>query len=93
MANLYELLIIIHPEKDSSKTISQIEKLLKKFGGNLEIKDEWGMRKLAYPIEDQTKGYYVLFFIKLGALQVKPLSEAFKIEEEIMREIIVRRNF
>lgn len=91
MVNLYELLIIIHPEKDSSKVISQIEKLLKKFGGKLQTKDEWGMRALSYPIKKQSEGYYVLFICELTPAQVKLLNEALGLEEEVLRQMIVRK--
>lgn len=91
--NKYELLVIIHPEKDSSKVISQIEKLLKKFGGKVETKDEWGMRALSYPIKKQGEGYYVLFIIEIEPAQVKLLNEALGLEEDILRQMIVRRNF
>ena len=91
MKNKYELLVIIHPEKDSSKVISQIEKLLKKFGGKVETKDEWGMRQFSYPINKQNKGYYVLFIVEIEPAQIKLLNEALRLEEEILRQIIARR--
>lgn len=91
IVNKYELLVIIHPESDSSKVISQIEKLLKKFGGKLQTKDEWGMRKFSYPIKKRNEGYYVLFIIEMEPLQIKSLNEALGLEEEILRQIIVRR--
>lgn len=92
MKNKYELLVIIHPEKDSSKVISQIEKLIKKFGGKVETKDEWGMRQLSYPIKKQNNGYYALFIIEIEAAQVKSLNGALGLEEEVLRQIIVRKN-
>ena len=91
MKNKYELLVIIHPEKDSSKVISQIEKLLKKFGGKVETKDEWSMRQFSYPINKQNKGYYVLFIVEIEPAQIKLLNEALELEEEILRQIIVRQ--
>ena len=90
MKNKYELLVIIHPEKDSSKVISQIEKLIKKFGGKVETKDEWGMRQLSYPIKKQGEGYYTLFIVELEASKVKSLGEALNIEEEVLRQMIIK---
>lgn len=90
MKNKYELLLIIHPEKDSSKVISQIERLLKKFGGKLQTKDEWGMRTLSYPIEKQSEGYYVLFIVEIEPAQVKLLNEALGLEEDILRQMITK---
>ncbi|MBM4401700.1 MAG: 30S ribosomal protein S6 [Candidatus Cloacimonetes bacterium] len=91
--NKYELLVIINPTSDSSKVISQIEKLVKKFKGKVETKDEWGTRTLSYPIKRKGQGFYVLFIVEMEAVQVKPFAEALKLEEEILRQMIIKANF
>ena len=53
--------------------------------------EEWGKRKLAYEIDDQTEGYYVLMSFSSGAEFPAELDRVFGITDGIMRSMIVCR--
>lgn len=86
----YEVLYIINP------TLAEegIQALVEKFKGIVEDHgtltsiDEWGKRRLAYPIEDLTEGYYVLMTCEAKPEFPAELDRVFKITEGIMRSLI-----
>ena len=72
--------------------------LLEKFkgmieaNGTLESVDEWGKRKLAYPIEDELEGYYVLFNYQAEPEFPAELDRVFKITDGVLRSLIIRKD-
>lgn len=92
--NKYELLYII----SSDVAEEQREELIKKFssyveskGGTVEGIDKWGMRKLAYPINFKTEGYYLLMNITLNPQEVDAMAKLMNITEGIVRQLFVRK--
>ena len=91
--NKYEMLYII----DAGLTDEAKEALIAKFvdvvnnnGGKVEKVDKWGLRKLVYPINYKTEGYYVLMsFESTGAL-VDELKRIAGITDGIMRRLITK---
>ena len=59
--------------------------------GTLESTEEWGPRKLAYLIEKQSDGYYVLFHFTAGPDFPAELERLYNINENVLRSIVVRR--
>ena len=92
ITNSYETLFII----DAQLSEEAIKALVEKFtsliakNGNVEEVDEWGKRRLAYPINDLTEGYYVLVKFSAPAQFVSELERIFGITEGIMRSIVVK---
>ena len=63
MLNKYESIYIINPNVDAEGIKGLVEKfnaLIESEGGKVTETNEWGMKKLAYPIKKLTQGYYVL---------------------------------
>ena len=97
--NSYETLYIIKPDVEEEARKALIEKfavIITHDGGEIESTDEWGMRKLAYPIHyknegDYTEGYYVLVNFKASPTLPAELERNFKITDSIMRFIVVRK--
>lgn len=92
--NKYELLYIISSDVAEEKR----EELIKKFssyveskGGTVDGIDKWGMRKLAYPINFKTEGFYVLMNLTLGAQEVDAMAKLMNITEGIVRQMFVRK--
>lgn len=91
----YESIIVF----STKQTEEQIKALVEKFsdmitrdGGTLESIDEWGKRRLAYPINYETDGYYVLYnFISAPNLPAE-LDRVIKITEGVIRSIIIAKN-
>lgn len=92
--NSYETIFII----DASLEEAQIAAAQEKFtsliaaNGSVESVDEWGKRRLAYEIKDKTEGYYVLVNFKADAEFPKELDRKFKIDDSILRTIIIRKD-
>lgn len=91
--NKYETIFVI----DSTKTEEEITALIEKFKsliekyGEIESVDDWGKRRLAYPINDLTEGYYVLVNFKSNPEFPTELERVYGITDGIIRDIVVRR--
>ena len=80
-----------------NKTDEDVQALVEKFkaliekNGTLESVDEWGSRKLAYLINDETDGYYVLFNFESEPTFPAELERIAGITEGVLRSIVVRK--
>ena len=90
--NSYETLFVIDPDLTEEATSALVEKFTKLISDNGEIEsvDEWGKRRLAYPINDKPEGYYVLVNFKSDASLPSELERIFGITEGILRSIVIR---
>jgi small subunit ribosomal protein S6 len=70
--------------------IERFSNLIVAEGGEVEKIDEWGKRRLAYPIEDFREGYYVLMNFKADPQLPSELERNYKITDEVIRYIIIR---
>ena len=92
--NKYEALYVITPELDEETTKAIIEKfngIIAQNGGTVEEVNEWGKRRLAYPINYKTEGYYVLVNFEAASSFPMELERNFKNDENIIRFVVVRR--
>ena len=87
----YEALYILKPDLNED----QIKALVERFKGVVEANgtvseiDEWGKRRLAYPIQDQTDGHYVRMTFTAAPAFPAELDRIFRITDGILRSIIV----
>ena len=91
--NSYETLFVIDPDLTEEGTRAMVEKFTKLItdnGGEIESVDEWGKRRLAYPINDKPEGYYVLVNFKSETSLPSEMERIFNITEGIMRSIVIR---
>ncbi len=88
----YEVMYIIRPNVDEEGRKAVIEEINEVFTKNAstvtEVK-EWGLRELAYEIDGETKGYYVLVNVEATTEAVKEFERKANIEEKIIRHIVV----
>ncbi len=92
--NKYETLYVINAELTDEEIKSVIEKFAKVItdnGGEIEKVDEWGKRRLAYPINYKTEGYYVLVLFEAEGPVPAELQRNLKNDERIMRYVVERR--
>ena len=90
--NQYEVMYVIDPALEDSARIELINRfsdLVKKNGGEVDRVDEWGKRRLAYPINDLMEGYYVLMTFNAAAAIPAELDRVFRITDGVMRSMIV----
>ncbi len=91
--NKYETIFVI----DASLAEDQIEALVEKFksliaeNATTESVDVWGKRRLAYPIDYKTEGYYVLINFECQAEFIAELERIYNITDGILRTIVVRK--
>ena len=90
--NSYETLFVV----DFSLGEDAVKELVNKFttliadNGAIDSIDEWGKRRLAYPINDKNDGYYVLVNFKSEGSFTAELERVFGITEGILRSIVIR---
>lgn len=87
----YETIFIVNPKLDEEARTAVIErfKSLVEANGTLEEVDEWGIRKLAYEIQDEREGYYVLMNFESAPEFPAELDRIYNITDGIIRSIIV----
>src|SRR5690606_13780018 len=90
----YETVVIIRPDLDDADTYAIVERLeaaIAENGGALLIRDDWGKRKLAYPIEKHQKGHYVLLNYIAPASLVTELERRTRIIDTVIRFLTVKQ--
>lgn len=94
MSAKYETIMVLSTKLDEDATKALVEKFtgLIAANGTVESIDEWGKRKLAYEIEDETEGYYVLVNFDADADFIKELDRVYQITDGVLRTIIVRKD-
>jgi small subunit ribosomal protein S6 len=93
MMNHYETLFVIRPTLTEEEIKSQIEKvkgILEKEGAELIATDDMGMRKLAYPVQKNSRGYYTVLFYKTKGDTIAELERNLKINEEVIKFLTVK---
>ena len=87
----YEVLYIIDPAQGEEGIAALVEKFkaMVEAEGTLSNIDEWGKRRLAYPINDLNEGYYVLMTFTAEPSLPAELDRVLKITEGVMRSMII----
>lgn len=87
----YEAMVVISTKQDEEAIKGLVEKFttLIQANGTLVSVDEWGKRKLAYLINKESEGYYVLFTFECEAAFPAELDRVFKITEGLLRTMII----
>ena len=92
--NKYELLFVLDPtleETAKTATVDTVKGIIAADGEVTEV-NEWGLRKLAYPIQKKTEGYYVVMQFTAGPALPKELDRRLRISDSCMRHIIVNKD-
>ncbi len=90
----YEIVLLIHPDQSDqvSAMVERYTSAVKDSGGAIHRLEDWGRRQLAYPINKIHKAHYVLLNIECGQNIVDELGEAFRYNDAIIRNVIIRRD-
>lgn len=89
----YELVFIVHPEvngDDLTAVVEKVKGLIERNGGKVAQIEPWGLRRLAYPIQKQWEGQYVLMRLEMEPQGVAALEHGLGLTEQVMRHLIVR---
>ena len=90
--NQYEIAVLYHPdlEIDLEKATSRVEKIFTDNGGKVVNSDNWGKRKLAYPIKKNEHAVYVIYTVEFPAQSVRKVESILNITDEVIRFLITR---
>ena len=89
----YEAFLVI----DNSIGEEAVKAVAEKFtnliaaNGSVESVDEWGVRKFAYPINDKTEGYYVLYNFTSNPEFPAELDRVCNITDEVLRSLVISK--
>lgn len=88
----YEIAVLYHPdlEVDLSKAEERVKKIITDNGGKVVKDDNWGKRKLAYPIKGNEYAVYVFYTVELPGESVKKIESTLNITGEVIRFLITR---
>jgi small subunit ribosomal protein S6 len=89
----YEMVFIVHPEVDEddfTAVVDRVTELVQRNSGKVAELNIWGLRRLAYPIQNQWEGQYVLMQLELEPQGVTGLERDLGLVEPVMRHLIVR---
>ena len=91
--NEYELMYVLHPRltaEEIDAAIERISALVTDPGGEILSVDRWGRRRLAYPIEKNLEGFYVLSTFKAPGTATGPLEAQLNLATDVLRHLIIR---
>jgi small subunit ribosomal protein S6 len=90
----YETIYIVDPDFED-EAIKELEEKFKNVieekGGTVQDIEEWGKRRLAYPINHRREGFYILMNFEADAEAVLDLERVYKITSGLMRYLIVKK--
>lgn len=89
----YETVYILRPDLDEAAAeaaVAKVEETIKGNGGEVEKTDKWGIKKLAYEIQDYTEGSYVVVNFTGDNATVDALDYVYKVSDAIIRSIVIR---
>ena len=91
--NFYELTYIINAalsDDQIKEVIRRVNQYIEEHGGEIVEVDEWGTRRLAYPIQKRRNGYYVNMYFRAPASLIAALERFLEIDEQVLRYLTLR---
>jgi small subunit ribosomal protein S6 len=91
----YELGFILSPEVSEEETralLERVEQIVATYGGQIVKINQWGRRRLAYPIERHRDGFYVFIDMILTPETVTELERTLTVSEIVLRHMVKRRD-
>ena len=92
MVKQYETVFIMTPvlsDEQMKEAVSKFQNYLKAKGAEIVYEDHWGLRKLAYPIQKKSTGFFHLIEFKADSLMVKDFETELKRDERVIRFLTV----
>ncbi len=91
----YEMLYILSTKlEDEAKeaVIAKFQSIVTAAGGTVESVDKWGVRKLAYDINYQSEGYYVLMTFECASSVIAEITRVANITEGMLRQLVIKKD-
>jgi small subunit ribosomal protein S6 len=94
LSETYEAMVVFSLKKDEEEIkalVEKFKKVIEKHGTQLDEVDEWGKRKLAYPINYETEGYYVLYSFTATPDFPAELNRRLNITDGVLRALVTTK--
>lgn len=91
--NVYEKVVILNPslnEEELKSAVDKISNLIRNAGGDILKVDNWGKKKLAYELNKQKIGVYMLILFKAPSSVVRKIEDYFKVFDPVMKFMVIR---
>ena len=91
--NHYETVFILNPvlsEDQVKEAVEKYETFITSNGGEIVAKEDWGLKKFAYPIQNKKSGFYHLLDFKIDGSAIIPFEVEFRRDERVMRYLTVK---
>jgi len=88
----YETIVVFKSEvtKEYINTVTKkLEKIMKSKPGNLIKKDDWGIKKFAYPVKKEAQGRYIFWYFENTPDTLKDIDKALRFDEEVLRYMTI----
>ncbi|GHO93383.1 hypothetical protein KSF_034310 [Reticulibacter mediterranei] len=95
MSRDYELAFILNPEVNEEETramLERVEQIVATYGGQIVKVNQWGRRRLAYPIQRHRDGQYIFIDMILTPETVAELERMLKVSEIVLRYMVRKRD-
>ncbi|UCM99814.1 30S ribosomal protein S6 [Sulfurimonas sp. SWIR-19] len=89
----YENLVIVKPTftaEEIQASVKAVEEVITSNGGEIAATNAMGMRKLAYPIEKNERGYYYVIYYSVAPAAIAEIERRFRINEDLLRFITIK---
>jgi small subunit ribosomal protein S6 len=89
----YELVLVVSPDAGDDgfpATVERVSNFITERGGEIKNVDQWGRRRLAYPIRRFHDGYYAVAHFSADPPVLRPLEASLELAEDILRHLVVR---
>ncbi len=93
MLNKYETVFILTPvlsDDQAKETVKKFKDFIKENKGKVTHDEDWGLKKLAYPIQKKSTGFYYLLEFEATGDTIRPMEVAFKRDERVLRFLTTR---
>lgn len=90
---LYEELFIVKPDatdEEIDPLVENLTQLITKEGGNVQVTEKWGTRKLAYQVGRYLDGYYILLRFDATGATIKEMERRLRVNDLVIKYLTVR---
>jgi small subunit ribosomal protein S6 len=93
MTNRYETVFILTPvlsDEQAKEAVAKFKTLLQESGARIHHEEDWGLRKLAYPIQKKSTGFYYLIEFEASGEAVNTLEVGYRRDERVIRFLTIK---